>query len=183
MHRGHQTFCDRQRFREEKMLKNDAAHGKNTPQQGSRESVWDYPRPPRVEQSNRHIRIIAGGKLLAETRRALRVLETSHPPSYYIPPADVKLDRLEPGRGRTLCEWKGFARYYTVLAGTRRIPNAAWYYPSPWQGYEILKDHIAFYPKLMDACYVDGEQVVPEPGSYYGGWITRDIVGPFRRAR
>jgi uncharacterized protein (DUF427 family) len=111
------------------------------------------------------------------------VLETSHPPVYYIPPEDVRTEFLAPGTGRTVCEFKGFARYYDILAGDRRIENGAWYYPDPWRGYRLLRNHLAFYPRLMDECTVDGEPVSPEPGDFYGGWITSDIVGPFRHKR
>jgi uncharacterized protein (DUF427 family) len=149
----------------------------------TQESVWDYPRPPRVEPASKHIKVVVGGHTIAETTGALRVLETSHPPVYYIPPEDVQTELLLAGTGRTLCEFKGFARYYTLLIDGRRIENAAWTYPDPWAGYRMLKDHLAFYPRLMDECLVDGEPVTPEPGEYYGGWITRDIVGPFRKNR
>jgi uncharacterized protein (DUF427 family) len=155
----------------------------NEDHQSKRESVWDYPRPPQVEPTSKVIKVVAGGMTIAETTRAYRVLETSHPPVYYIPPEDVRTDLLETGTGRTLCEFKGFARYYTLVLGDRRIENAAWSYPDPWAGYMMLKDHIAFYPRLMDQCLVDGEPVTPEPGEYYGGWITRDIVGHFRKTR
>jgi uncharacterized protein (DUF427 family) len=145
-----------------------------------RESVWDYPRPPRVEPSNRLIRIVFAGETIAETRNSFRVLETSHPPVYYIPPEDVRREFLLPGDGRTLCEWKGQARYCTVLVRDRRVENAAWYYPNPRPDYEVLRDRIAFYPRPMDGCYVDGERAIPEPGTFYGGWITHDVTGPFR---
>ena len=150
----------------------------DTPKTG--ESVWDYPRPPRVEATSKHIRVEVGGKTIAETTRALRVLETSHPPSYYIPREDVRTELLVPGTGKSVCEFKGFARYYTILVDGRRIENGAWTYPDPRAGYRKLKDHLAFYPRLMDECTVDGEPVIPEPGSFYGGWITSDIEGPFR---
>jgi uncharacterized protein (DUF427 family) len=146
-----------------------------------RESVWDYPRPPVVEKTARHISVVAVGVTLADTNRALRVLETSHPPVYYIPSEDVRTDLLVPGIGRSLCEYKGFARYYDILIGDRRIENSVWSYPEPWTGYQILKDYLAFYPRLMDRCTVDGETATPESGDFYGGWITSDIAGPFRK--
>ncbi|GAB4445210.1 MAG: DUF427 domain-containing protein [Chloroflexi bacterium OHK40] len=144
------------------------------------ESVWDYPRPPRVEPTSRHLRVIFGGVVIADTRRAHRVLETSHPPVYYIPPADIRMEYLTPAAGSSFCEFKGRAAYYTVAAGDRRAENAAWYYPSPAPGFEAIAGAVAFYPALMDACYVDGELAEPQPGGFYGGWITADIVGPFK---
>jgi uncharacterized protein (DUF427 family) len=144
------------------------------------ESVWDYPRPPRLEPTSRHIIVILNSQVVAETRRALRVLETSHPPVYYIPPEDVRMEYLQPSNRSTFCEWKGRAVYYHVQVGERREQNAAWYYPDPTPSFESIRNHIAFYPALMDACYVDGERVTPQPGGFYGGWITSDIVGPYK---
>jgi uncharacterized protein (DUF427 family) len=144
------------------------------------ESVWDYPRPPRVEDSARHIQVIFNGMVIAETRRARRVLETSHPPVYYIPPDDIKMEHLAATARATWCEWKGQAAYYTVTVGDKQAPNAAWCYPDPRPGYEAIKGYLAFYPHLMDACYVDGEQVRAQAGGFYGGWVTNDIVGPFK---
>ena len=144
------------------------------------ESVWDYPRPPRIEPSARRIRVVFNGVTIADTTRAVRVLETSHPPVYYIPPEDVRMDYLEPTRRRTFCEFKGAASYYTVSVDGRTAADAAWYYPAPVERYAALRDHIAFYPGRMDACYVDDEQVTPQAGDFYGGWITSDIVGPFK---
>ncbi len=147
------------------------------------ESVWDYPRPPRVEGSNRRVQVVFGGKIIADTTRARRVLETSHPPVYYIPPEDIRKGFLRPeSSGTTHCEFKGEAAYYAVVVGEMAAPNAAWTYPSPTPGYESLKDYIAFYPSAMDACYLDGERVRAQEGDFYGGWITRDIVGPFKGA-
>lgn len=144
------------------------------------ESVWDYPRPPRVEDSARHIQVIFNGVIIAETRRARRVLETSHPPVYYIPPDDIKMELLAPADRTTWCEWKGRAAYYTVSLGDNQAPNAAWCYPDPAPGYETIEGYVAFYPHLMDACYVDGERVRAQAGGFYGGWVTNDIVGPFK---
>ncbi len=144
------------------------------------ESVWDYPRPPRVEDSARHIQVIFNGMVIAETRRARRVLETSHPPVYYIPPDDIKMEHLAATDRATWCEWKGQAAYYTVSLGDKQVPNAAWCYPDPTPGYEAIKGYLAFYPHLMDACYVDGERVRAQAGGFYGGWVTNDIVGPFK---
>lgn len=144
------------------------------------ESVWDYPRPPRVEDSKKHIRVVFNGVVIAETRRAKRVLETSHPPVYYAPPEDVKGAYLKLSSHSTWCEWKGRAGYYTIAFGDKQATNAAWSYPEPSRDFASIRDYVAFYPHLMDACYVDGERVQPQPGSFYGGWITSDIVGPFK---
>ena len=144
------------------------------------ESVWDYPRPPRLEPTSRLIQIELGGVALAESRRALRVLETSHPPVYYLPPADVRLEHLVASDRHTWCEWKGLASYYHVVAGGRRAEDAAWFYPDPTVPYKEIRGYLAFYPHAMDACFVDGERVQSQPGDFYGGWITRDVVGPFK---
>lgn len=144
------------------------------------ESVWDYPRPPRLEPSSKHIQIVVAGVTIADTRQALRVLETSHPPVYYIPPADVQMAYLVPCAGQSFCEWKGQARYYAVQVAGRIIDQAAWYYPQPTPAFAALRDYIAFYPGKMDRCAVDGEVVRPQAGGFYGGWITNDIVGPFK---
>lgn len=144
------------------------------------ESVWDYPRPPRVEDTSKHIRVVCNGEVVAETRRAKRVLETSHPPVYYIPPEDIKMECLRRASRTSYCEWKGRAAYYTVSVGDKQAENAAWYYPDPTPGFQAIKGHLSFYPHLMDACYVDGEQVQAQAGGFYGGWITSDIVGPFK---
>jgi uncharacterized protein (DUF427 family) len=142
--------------------------------------VWDYPRPPAVERSSQRIRVIFGGRTIADTYRGLRVLETSHPPTYYIPREDVAPDVLEPSDGVTFCEFKGRAHYFDVVSGGSRAARAAWIYPTPGQRYAELANAVAFYPGLMDACFVGDEQVQAQAGSYYGGWITSDIVGPFK---
>jgi len=144
------------------------------------ESVWDYPRPPRVEDTSKHIQVVFNGVVIAETGRAVRVLETSHPPVYYIPPQDIKMEHLRPASRSSYCEWKGRAAYYTLSVGEKQAENAAWYYPDPTPGLEAIEGHLAFYPHLMDACYVDGERVQAQAGGFYGGWITSDIVGPFK---
>ncbi len=144
------------------------------------ESVWDYPRPPRVEPSLRHIQVEYADILVADTQRAWRVLETAGPPVYYVPQDDIQMTYLEPALDVTLCEWKGFSQYWTVRVGESVALNAAWSYPEPWKGYESIRDHIAFNAAKMSACYVDDMKVVPQPGEYYGGWITPDIVGPFK---
>jgi uncharacterized protein (DUF427 family) len=146
------------------------------------ESVWDYPRPPRMEHVDKKVKVVFGGVTLAYTTRAKRVLETSHPPVYYVPLEDIRMEHLEPAGGGSFCEWKGVAGYYDVVADERREGRAAWYYPDPVPAYAALKDHVAFYPSRMDACWVDGEKVEAQEGDFYGGWITRDIVGPFKGA-
>lgn len=144
------------------------------------ESVWDYPRPPRLEDSAKHIQIIFNGIAIVDTHQAKRVLETSHPPNYYIPPADIKMEYLLRQNRTSFCEWKGQAGYYTIIVGDKQAPNAAWFYPDPTPAFASIKDYVAFYPGLMDTCYVDSERVQPQPGDFYGGWITSDIVGPFK---
>ena len=144
------------------------------------ESVWDYPRPPAVEPSGRRIRIVLGGVTIVDTTAAVRVLETSHPPTWYVPFDALTDCSLEAEQRRTLCEFKGQARYWTLEAGGRRAPSAAWSYPEPTSGYELLRDRFTVYPSRMDACFVDDEQVRSQAGDFYGGWITSDVVGPFK---
>ncbi len=144
------------------------------------ESVWDYPRPPRVEETSQHVRVVFNGVTIAETHRAQRVLETSHPPVYYIPPEDVRMAHLVEAAGSSWCEWKGRARYYDVVVEGKKAERAAWAYPQPRTDFESIKDHVAFYAGPMDGCTVDGERVKPQPGGFYGGWITSDVVGPFK---
>ena len=136
------------------------------------ESVWDYPRPPRVEKTARHVHVVFDGEVIADTRRASRVLETSHPPVYYIPPEDIRIEYLTETGRRTWCEWKGQAGYYSLSVEGEQVNNAAWFYPDPTPGYEAIRGHVA--------CYVDGERVQAQPGDFHGGWITSDIVGPFK---
>lgn len=144
------------------------------------ESVWDYPRPPRIEKSDRNIQIVFDGRIIAQTRRAFRVLETSHPPTWYLPPRDVLRELLQPGSVRSFCEFKGSALYYSLKSGIRFGENAAWYYPHPTEAFRPIANHIAFYPRRVDACFVDGERVRAQERDFYGGWITRDILGPFK---
>lgn len=152
---------------------------KNTKGPGQ-ESVWDYPRPPKAEKTGKHIRVVFGGKVIADTTRAVRVLEISHPPVYYIPPEDVDFRHLEPAPGNSFCEWKGEAQYHSIVVGGQKADRAAWSYANPNPDYAEIKDHIAFYASKMDSCTVDGEPVKPQQGDFYGGWITGDIVGPFK---
>ncbi len=145
-----------------------------------RESVWSYPRPPRVEPCLQRLRVEFSGETLADTSRAYRLLETSHPPTYYIPQVDVKMELLSPNATRSFCEYKGEARYWDLHAGSRTSIAAAWSYPSPSQAYSVLRDHLAFYPHRVDGCFVDGERVHAQEGDFYGGWITSNIIGPFK---
>jgi uncharacterized protein (DUF427 family) len=144
------------------------------------ESVWDYPRPPRVEACSKRIRVVFNGITVADTRAALRVLETSQAPVYYLPPTDVRRVHLVGEERLTLCEWKGLASYFTIKVGDRVAVQAAWSYPDPTRDYEMLRGYFAFYPGHVDACYVDHEQARSMPGDFYGGWITDDVVGPFK---
>jgi uncharacterized protein (DUF427 family) len=144
------------------------------------ESVWDYPRPPRVEDSIDHIQVVCNGVTLADTHRAKRILETSHPPVYYIPPEDIKMECLLPGPRTTFCEFKGQASYYTISVNGKTIHNGAWYYSDPSKGFESIANFVAFYPSKMDACFVNGEQVQAQHSDFYGGWITSRVVGPFK---
>jgi uncharacterized protein (DUF427 family) len=144
------------------------------------ESVWDYPRPPRIEPTDAHVVVEHGGETIADTRRALRVLETSQPPAFYLPPDDVRMDLLVPTPSHTFCEWKGQASYYTVRAGGREAVDAAWTYPRPVDAFAPITGYVAFYAQRVDACFVDEEQVVANEGTFYGGWITSKVVGPFK---
>ena len=145
------------------------------------ESVWDYPRPPRLELSNSLIEIVLDTVTIVRTTEAWRVLETSHPPVYYLPPGDILPEVLRPsGRRPSVCEFKGVALYFDVEAGDTLVTDAAWAYPRPNPAFSAITDHVAFYSHAMDACYVDGELVRAQPGGFYGGWITANIVGPFK---
>lgn len=144
------------------------------------ESVWDYPRPAIAVPTSAHVVIELGGVIVADTRRAVRTLETSHPPSYYIPVEDIAPGTLAPTDGSSFCEWKGYARYFDVSARRERRERAAWSYPDPTPPFAILRNHVAFYANAMDACFVDGERVVAQPGGFYGGWITSAVAGPFK---
>lgn len=146
------------------------------------ESVWDYPRPAVLDDSTQHIRVVFNGVAIADTHRAKRVLETSHPPTYYIPREDVQMAYFTQTSRMTICEWKGQAAYYTITVGDRQEVDVAWSYPNPTPAFAGLQDYIAVYPGRMEACYVDGEVVQAQPGDFYGGWITQNIVGPFKGA-
>ena len=152
------------------------------PAGSGQESVWDYPRPPILELSKRRVRVELNETLIADSSRSLRVLETSHPPTYYIHPDDVVWDLILPSAARgTVCEWKGQATYWTVTVGSLRVEAGAWSYPDPTTGFAAVADHIAFYPALF-TCRLDDELVTPQPGGFYGGWVTKDLAGPFKGA-
>lgn len=144
------------------------------------ESVWDYPRPAISERTSRHLQIVHRGVVVADTTRGIRVLETSHPPTYYFPASDVAPGVLQPADGETLCEWKGEARYFDVVVGGDALVRAAWSYPASTAPFAQIRDHVAFYAAPFEACFVDGERVTPQPGGFYGGWITSHVAGPFK---
>jgi uncharacterized protein (DUF427 family) len=145
------------------------------------ESVWDYPRPPRVEAVPERIRVVVGGVEVANSSRALRVVETAGAPVYYVPPADVRRELLVPIDRTTTCEWKGDARYWTIrVPGDRDRPGAAWSYSAPASGFEAIRDHLAFYGWAVDEAWVGDELATPQPGHFYGGWLTSKIVGPVK---
>ncbi|MEK6277367.1 MAG: DUF427 domain-containing protein [Actinomycetota bacterium] len=144
-----------------------------------RESVWDYPRPPAVESCKRRVRVEHAGRTIAESDRALRVLETASPPTIYVPPDDVRNDWLEPAEGHTVCEWKGQASYFHLVHEDGHTERAAWTYRDPKDSYSRLTDHVAFYAGRVE-CYLDDERVNPQAGDFYGGWVTEEIVGPHK---
>jgi uncharacterized protein (DUF427 family) len=144
------------------------------------ESVWDYPRPPRVEPVRERIRAIVDGEAVADTTRAFRVLETAGAPVYYVPIDDVRLHRLQRVERSTTCEWKGQARYWAYDHGGRRIEDVAWSYDRPLAGYEAIAGHLAFYAGRVDEAWVGDERATPQPGGFYGGWVTSRIVGPIK---
>lgn len=147
------------------------------------ESVWDYPRPPRVEDTSDHIQVVFNNVTIADTRRAKRVLETSHPPAYYIPHEDIKMEYLLPSSWTTFCEFKGQASYYTISVNGKSVQNGAWYYQHPGEGYESIANYVAFYPGRMDACYVNNEKAQAQQSDFYGGWINDEIIGQFKGTR
>lgn len=144
------------------------------------ENVWDYPRPPRLEAVGRRVRIVLGGETIVDTDEALRVLETSHPPTVYVPPGAFAPGVLTDAGGSSFCEWKGVARYHDLSAGRTVAAGAGWSYPRPTPGFSALRDHVSAYPSRMDACFLDEERVQAQEGDLYGGWITNDLVGPFK---
>ena len=144
------------------------------------ESVCDFPRPPKLEPWPERIRIELGGMTIADTTRALRVLETSHPPTYYLPIGDLLAGTLRPAGGGSMCEWKGAAAYFDVVAGETVVRRAAWSYPHPTPAFVAIVDHCAFYCAAMDACWVGEHRATPQPGGFYGGWVTPHVTGPFK---
>ena len=144
------------------------------------ESVWDYPRPAIAQPSDRRIRIEHRGTVIADTRVAVRTIETSHPPTYYIPPGDILMDALRPSARRSLCEWKGQATYFDLVAGGETIRDVAWSYRRPTPAFASIAGHLAFYAEKLDGCFLDGERITLQPGGFYGGWITADLAGPFK---
>ena len=147
------------------------------------ERVWDYPRPPAVVPCDRPVRVVLSGIALADSARALRVLETSHPPTIYVPFADVRAEHLTPGTARsTWCEFKGAARYLDAVVDGRRVESVAWTFGDPAPGYETLRNHVAFYPGRVDEAWLGDERITAQVGDFYGGWISPDLVGPFKGA-
>jgi uncharacterized protein (DUF427 family) len=157
-------------------------HPQPDPVGPGQESVWDYPRPPRVEPTSERVVVELGGEVVATTTSALRVLETSHPPTYYLPRTAFADGALVPAAGSSYCEFKGHATYLDLTGGGRTAARAAWTYPDPSPGFEALRDHVALYPGLVDRVTVDGERVRPQEGGFYGGWITDRVAGPFKGA-
>jgi uncharacterized protein (DUF427 family) len=144
------------------------------------ESVWDYPRPPRLEPVGERLRVVFAGAVIADTIAGFRVLETSHPPTYYIPPADIARRFLIPAAGRSWCEFKGEARYWSIDVDGRRSENAAWSYDRPTGGFAMIAGFLAFYASRVDECCVGDERVLRQEGDFYGGWITSRVTGPFK---
>lgn len=149
------------------------------PKEGQ-ESVWDYPRPPILESFSGHIRISFGGSTILDTNSAFRVLETSHPPTYYLPIIDFKADVLVPNSRTSFCEFKGAASYFDIQLDDVLAAEAAWYYPNAAGVFAPVKACVSVYAHLMEACFVNDERVQPQEGDFYGGWITSNIVGPFK---
>lgn len=146
----------------------------------STESVWDYPRPPRLESFPGHLRIVHKGIILADTNQAYRVLETSHPPTYYLPQTDIRMDHFQPNPKRTFCEWKGTGAYFDLHLDGKVIKEIGWYYPEPSKTFAPIKNYVAFYASKLDQCFVNDELVQAQAGDFYGGWITSNIKGPFK---
>jgi len=144
------------------------------------ESVWDYPRPPALVADSRAVQVVFASEIVASTNRAYRVLETSHPPSFYIPSEDVNFDLVFSTPKRSFCEWKGAAQYWTIKVGRQMAENAAWSYPKPTYRFSAIKDYVSFYPCRMHKCLVGDEEVQSQEGEFYGGWITSEIKGPFK---
>ena len=147
--------------------------------QSGQESVWDYPRPPRIVRDHRHVIVRANGQIIADSQSTYRVLETASPPTFYIPPSNVDNSVLLPSTKSSLCEWKGRAQYWSIKMDGLVLEDVAWSYMNPFPGFEVIAGYIAFYPNRVD-CYVNEELAQPQPGGLYGGWVTQDIVGPYK---
>lgn len=160
-------------------------HGQKRPEfaikpKPGQESVWDYPRPPKLDPDEREILVIFANKIIARTTKSIRVLETANPPTFYIPPDDVNIKYLKKTNGVSKCEWKGEAIYWNIVVEDEVAEHAAWSYPQPNSDFKKIKSYFCFYPSKLH-CYVNGESVKPQPGGgFYGGWITREIVGPVK---
>ena len=146
------------------------------------ESVWDYPRPPKIEPFKGHVRIVHQESIICDSSRAFRILETSHPPTYYIPREDCSLDLLSINSHQSFCEFKGMAGYYDLMMQGTKQPNVAWFYSNPSTKYASIKNHLCFYASKLDKCLVNDERVQAQEGDFYGGWITKNIKGPFKGA-
>lgn len=155
-------------------------HPKPIPPKDNQRSVWDFPRPPILETETRPVKIILGGTVIAETNDAKKALETTHPPVYYIPLGDIREDALTMVPQTSFCEFKGTANYFDVTANGITKKKAAWSYLAPVPRFANITKHVAFYAHMMDACFVGDEQAQPQPGNFYGGWVTSDVVGPFK---
>ena len=149
------------------------------PENSGQESVWDYPRPPRMEADSRIVRVVANGETIAESDSAVRVLETASPPVFYLPPQHVDTSCLKPALLSSICEWKGAAQYFSIVVNGIVVSTAAWWYPAPFDDYQKIAKYVSFYPGKVE-CYVAEERVRPQPGGFYGGWVTNEIVGPFK---
>ncbi len=143
------------------------------------ESVWDYPRPPKIVSDSRIITVKHSGKILAKTASAIRILETASPPTFYLPPSDINFDVLKKATGASRCEWKGLAHYWDFELNDLHISDVAWSYPAPFKDYQQIEGYLAFYPSKVE-CFINDERVRPQPGGFYGGWITDEIVGPVK---
>jgi uncharacterized protein (DUF427 family) len=150
------------------------------PQNNETESVWDYPRPPRLEPVRQRLIVIFGRKLVADTTQGIRILETSHPPTYYFPPSHVAVEFFTRSSGTSFCEYKGVAEYFTLKVGERTSCRVAWLYPSPTSAFSSIAGYISFYSSRVDGCYVGAEQASAQEGDFYGGWITTTLRGPFK---
>ncbi len=159
---------------------NQSISSQNPSNVSVKESVWDYPRPPRVESVPEKISIQFAGEIIVESTRAIRVLETSHPPTYYIPKEDFLPGILTKASGQTFCEWKGNATYWTITLNNRAVEKVAWSYETPTPPFKAIQGYIAVYSAPMDGCFVGDEQVESQKSNFYGGWITKNLTGPFK---